>query len=82
MSKSLSQSIHFKWKRMLSMLLAVLTVLGMFSSTALASDQAPAYAATGDYVDSYKLVVNGDWILFLVAPNAAEGETAFNNYLK
>ena len=43
---------------------------------------ATQYAETGDYVDSYRLVVKGDWILFLVAENAAAGETAFNDYLK
>ena len=49
MSKSLSQSIRTHWKRALSMLLVLLTVLGMFPSTAFASDSVPAFDATGDF---------------------------------
>lgn len=45
-------------------------------------EDAQAYATTGDYVDSYKLVVNGDWIMFAVVPNPAEAESAFNDYTK
>ena len=49
MSKSLSQSIRTHWKRALSMLLVLLTVLGMLPSTAFASDAVPAFEATGDF---------------------------------
>ena len=49
MSKSLSQSVRTHWKRALSMLLVLLTVLGMFPSTAFASDSVPAFDATGDF---------------------------------
>ena len=49
MSKSLSQSVRTHWKRVLSMLLVLLTVLGMFPSTAFASDSIPGFDATGNF---------------------------------
>lgn len=49
MSKSLSQSMKRKWKRTLSLLLVLLTVLGMFPTTALAAEWSPNYEPTGDF---------------------------------
>jgi len=49
MQKSLSQSIETRWRKMLSVLLVLLTVLGMLPTTALASDATPAYEPTGDF---------------------------------
>ncbi|MDE7260647.1 MAG: hypothetical protein K2N78_01075 [Oscillospiraceae bacterium] len=49
MSKSFSKSIKAGWRRALSSLLVLLTVLGMFPSTALAAEPSPAYAATGNF---------------------------------
>ena len=47
MQQSLSQRTKGTWRRALSMLLAVLTVIGMFPVTAFAADA--AYKATGDF---------------------------------
>ena len=49
MMRSLSQSIRPHWKRALSLLLALLTVLSMIPTTALAAESVPAYAATGGF---------------------------------
>lgn len=57
MLKSLSRSIKSNWKRTLSGLLAVITILGMLPATALAAEGTPAkaassvavYAPTGDF---------------------------------
>ena len=49
MMRFLSQSIRPHWKRALSLLLALLTVLSMIPTTALAAESVPAYAATGDF---------------------------------
>ena len=45
-------------------------------------EEAEFYATTGDYVDSYKLVINGDWIMFAVVANPAEAESAFHDCTK
>lgn len=45
-------------------------------------EESAFYTTTGDYVDSYKLVVNGDWILFAVVQNPAEAESTFNDCTK
>ena len=44
-----SESIRSNGKRTLSMLLVLLTVLGMFPSTAFAAEAAPNYAPTGNF---------------------------------
>ena len=49
MKQSLSQSIRTHWRRALSMLLVLLTVLGMIPTTAFAAESVPAYAATGAF---------------------------------
>ena len=52
MMRSLSQSIKPHWKRALSLLLVLLTVLGMIPTTAFAaedSSSATRYTATGDF---------------------------------
>ena len=59
MLKTLSQSIKSNWKRTLSGLLAVITIMGMLPATALAAEgtairaavsaATPVYAPTGDF---------------------------------
>jgi len=57
MLKSLSRSIKSNWKRTLSGLLAVITIIGMLPATALAAEgtsakaasSITAYAPTGDF---------------------------------
>ena len=49
MLKSLPKGFKTHWKRGLSLLLVLLTVLGMFPVTAFASDAAPSYKPTGDF---------------------------------
>ena len=57
MLKTLSQSIKSNWKRTLSGLLAVITIMGMLPATAFAAEGASpraasstfVYAATGDF---------------------------------
>ena len=52
MMRSLSQSIKPHWKRALSLLLVLLTVLGMIPTTAFAAEEsssATRYTATGDF---------------------------------
>ncbi len=51
MMRSLSQSIKPHWKRALSLLLVLLTVLGMIPATAFAAEAGSSgtYAATGDF---------------------------------
>ena len=46
MLKSLSKSIKSNWKRTLSGLLAVITIIGMLSATALAVEGTSAKAAS------------------------------------
>lgn len=46
------------------------------------AEEAAFYVTTGAYVDSYKLVTNGDWLLFCVCGNPEGAVTAFNNALK
>lgn len=45
-------------------------------------EEAAFYTTTGDYVDDYKLVVNGDWIMFAVVRHPAEAENAFLDAVK
>ncbi len=45
-------------------------------------EQAAFYAGTGDYVDSYQLVSEGDWVLFCVGPNAGDAANAFKDAVK
>lgn len=45
-------------------------------------EDAEFYATTGDYVDSYQLVVEGDWVLFCICPNPGEAVTAFRDAVK
>lgn len=45
-------------------------------------EEAAFYTATGDYVDQYKLVAEGDWIMFAVVQNPAEAENAFLDAVK
>lgn len=49
MSKFLSKSMRSSWKRALSMLLVLLTVLGMLPTTASAAEWSPSYDPTGDF---------------------------------
>ena len=49
MSRSLSQSMKSHWRRALSLLLVLLTVLGMLPATALAAEWSPQYEPTGDF---------------------------------
>ena len=52
MMRSLSQRITPHWKRALSLLLVLLTVLGMLPATAFAAeDGGSVYAATGNFED-------------------------------
>jgi len=46
------------------------------------AEDAETYPATGAYVDSYKLVTNGDWVLFCVCENPDSAVTAFNDCTK
>ncbi len=43
---------------------------------------AEQYAATGAYVDSYKLVTEGDWLLFCVCEKPADAVKAFQDAVK
>ena len=47
MLQSLSQQVKSNWRRALSMLLVLLTVVGMLPTTAFAADT--VYRATGDF---------------------------------
>ncbi len=49
MQKSFSKSIRTHWRQTLSMLLVLLTVLGILPSTAFASDAVPTFAPTGEF---------------------------------
>lgn len=49
MSKNLSKSIRSHWKRALSLLLVLLTVVGMLPASALAAEWSPNYTPTGDF---------------------------------
>ena len=49
MLQFLSNSMKSHWRRTLSMLLVLLTLLGMLPSTAFASDSVPTFAATGGF---------------------------------
>ncbi|MDE6997431.1 MAG: hypothetical protein K2P04_06120, partial [Oscillospiraceae bacterium] len=49
MSNFFSKSMKSRWKRVLSSLLALLTVLGMLPATALAAEWSPSYEPTGDF---------------------------------
>ncbi len=46
------------------------------------AEDAAFYAGTGDYVDSYQLVTEGDWVLFCVGANAARAADAFKDAVK
>lgn len=46
------------------------------------AEEAAFYATTGAYVDSYKLVTNGNWLLFCVCENAGKAVNAFNDCTK
>ncbi len=45
-------------------------------------EQAAFYVGTGDYVDSYQLVSEGDWVLFCVGADAAGAADAFKDAVK
>lgn len=45
-------------------------------------EEADFYPDTGDYVGSYKLVTEGDWILFYVGANASKAVEAFQSSVK
>lgn len=45
-------------------------------------EEAEEYLTTGDYVSSYQLVTEGDWILFYVGANAKKAVEAFQNSVK
>ena len=49
MQKIIPKNFSFHWKKVLSLLLVLLTVLGMFPSTASASDSVPAFTSTGNF---------------------------------
>ncbi len=49
MLKSFSQHINANWKRAVSMLLVLLTVISMLPATAIAAEVASPYPATGDF---------------------------------
>ncbi len=46
------------------------------------AEDAAKYPDTGDYVDSYQLVTEGDWVLFCVGANAAGAASAFKDAVK
>ncbi len=46
------------------------------------AEDAAFYPDTGTYVDSYQLVVSGDWVLFCVCENPDDAVTAFNDCTK
>ncbi len=46
------------------------------------AEEAAFYPGTGDYVDSYQLVSEGDWVLFCVGANASGAATAFKDAVK
>lgn len=45
-------------------------------------EEADFYPDTGDYVSGYKLVTEGDWILFYVGANASKAVEAFQSSVK
>ncbi len=45
-------------------------------------DDAETYPATGGYVADYKLVTEGDWVLFCVCPDSAGAVKTFQDCLK
>lgn len=45
-------------------------------------EEADFYPDTGDYVSSYQLVTEGDWILFYVGANAKKAVEAFQSSVK
>ena len=49
MLQFLSQKMKARWKRVLSLLLVVLTVIGMFPATAFAAEAASKYPPTGGF---------------------------------
>lgn len=52
------------------------------SRLAQLQEDAELYPATGAYVADYKLVTEGDWVLFCVCPDASGAVKAFQNSVK
>ncbi len=46
------------------------------------AEDAAFYPGTGDYVDSYQLVSEGDWVLFCVCAKAGDAADAFKDAVK
>ena len=46
------------------------------------TEEAAIYPAAAAYVESSRIVVNGDWIMFAVVASPSEAESAFNDYTK
>lgn len=46
------------------------------------AEDAAFYGTTGQYVDGYRLVSEGDWLLFYVGPNADAAVSAFQDAVK
>ncbi|MBP3519722.1 MAG: DUF4358 domain-containing protein [Oscillospiraceae bacterium] len=45
-------------------------------------EEGAMYPTAAEYVESARIVTNGDWIMFAVVANPAEAESAFNDYTK
>lgn len=45
-------------------------------------EQAEFYTGTGNYIDSYQLLTQGDWVLFYVGPGAESAANAFTGCTK
>lgn len=45
-------------------------------------EQAEFYTGTGNYIDGYQLLTQGDWVLFYVGPNAEGAANAFTGCTK
>ncbi len=73
MQKSFSKSIRTHWRQALSMLLVLLTVLGMLPATAFASDAVPTYEPTGEF--EVNVAGSTGWNAFPMSLSIYDSET-------